>query len=129
MPTCQGSCLCGQVSYEVDLPFETYVNCHCSRCRKANGSAHAANATVLPAAFRWLRGEVVRFDLPEARSFAVAFCRHCGSQQPHATRSGSRVIVPTGTLDTDPGEHPTKHVFWSSRALWSGALADLPKVD
>lgn len=131
MDRCSGSCLCGRVAYEVDLPFEGFVNCHCSRCRKASGSAHAANALVLPSAFRWLRGaeEVARFDLPEARSFAVAFCRQCGSQLPHATRSGSRIIVPTGTLDADPGERPTRHVHWASRATWLDAAPDLPTAD
>jgi hypothetical protein len=50
------TCLSGAVSYEVHLPFDRFVNCHCSRCRKATGSAHAANAIVQPRAFRWTRG-------------------------------------------------------------------------
>jgi len=32
-----GSCLCGDVTYEVRLPFLRFVNCHCSRCRHASG--------------------------------------------------------------------------------------------
>ena len=82
MPTTvRGSCLCGAVEFVADAPFLKFVNCHCSRCRKATGSPHASNAVVLPAAFRWLRGEgnVVRYDLPTARSFATSFCRTCGS--------------------------------------------------
>lgn len=39
-----GSCLCGAVAFKVRLPFHEFVNCHCSRCRKASGSAYAANA-------------------------------------------------------------------------------------
>ena len=66
----RGGCLCGLVEFEADLPFSKFVRCHCSRCRKATGSAYAANAYVLPGAFRWLSGEaeVARFDLPTARS-------------------------------------------------------------
>lgn len=116
----RGSCLCGSVSYEVRLPFIHFVKCHCSRCRKATGSAYAANALVAPDAFRWTNGseEVVRYDLPEARSFATSFCRRCGSPLPHLTRSGREVILPAGSLDDDPGVKPSSDVFWGSRAPW-----------
>jgi hypothetical protein len=116
----RGSCLCGTVHYEVRLPFSGFVNCHCSRCRKATGSAYAANGVVAPDAFRWTRGEehVARYDLPEARSFATAFCRRCGSPLPHLTRSGREVILPAGSFDEDPGVTPSAHVFWESRATW-----------
>jgi hypothetical protein len=125
----RGSCLCGSVRYEVDPPHLRFVHCHCSRCRRATGSAFATNLVVAPERFRWTSGEhdIVRYDLPEARSFANAFCGMCGSTVPHATRSGRAVIVPTGTLDEDPGARPDRHVFWSSRAPWTSAADSLPR--
>ena len=126
----RGSCLCGGVGYEVDLPIGRFVNCHCSRCRKASGSAYSANAAVAPEAFRWTRGAdlLVRYDLPQAKSFANAFCRICGAALPHPTRSGREVIIPAGTLDDDPGTTPTADVHWSSRAAWFRTDA-LPRRD
>jgi hypothetical protein len=126
-----GSCLCGVVGYEARLPFTKFVNCHCSRCRKASGSSHAANAYVLPDAFRWTRGEsaVVRFDLTEARSFATSFCARCGSPLPHRTRSGREVIIPAGSLDDEPGSTPAMHVHWQSRAAWAAPTESLPTRD
>jgi len=126
-----GSCICGKAGYEVSPPFKVFVNCHCSRCRKATGSAYATNAVVEPGAFRWTRGEseLRRFDLPEARSFAICFCGHCGSPLPHATRSGREVIIPAGSLDRDPGVGPTRHTFWESRAPWLNSAGDLPISD
>lgn len=123
-----GSCLCGAIGYEVRVPFTRFVNCHCSRCRKASGSAHAANAIVPPDAFRWTRGDglAVRFDLPEARSFSSSFCPTCGSPVPRATRSGREVIVPCGGLDADPGEKPSVQAQWASRAPWTSDPGDLP---
>lgn len=123
-----GSCLCGKIAYEVRTPFSHFVHCHCSRCRKSSGGSHTSNAVVAPEAFRWTRGEaeVMRFDLPAASSFATAFCRHCGSQLPHATRSGRAIILPAGSLDADPREGPTRHAFWSSRAPWTKQPGDLP---
>jgi len=127
----RGNCLCGAVRYEIDTPAERFLYCHCSRCRKATGTAHAANIVVAPGAFRWLAGEemVARYDLPAARSFATSFCRQCGSPMPHLTRSGTRVIVPAGGLDDAIGQSPGVHAFWASRASWYEYPGDLPKTD
>ena len=127
----RGSCLCGAVAYEARLPLAKFVNCHCSRCRKATGSACSANAYVLPGAFRWTRGaEVVkRFDLPQARSFATSFCSRCGSPVPHATRSRREIIIPAGSLDNDPGVKPSAHLHWGSRAEWATSDSEIPKSD
>lgn len=114
------SCLCGAATYEMDLPAERLVNCHCSRCRKATGTAHASNLVVRKDAFRWIVGaeNVRRYDLPSARSFATCCCEKCGSPLPHHTRSGREVIVPAGSLDSDPQSTPELHICWSSRAAW-----------
>ncbi len=129
--TVKGSCLCGAVAFEVDTPFDRFVHCHCSRCRKATGTAHASNAIVKADALHWLRGEalVTRYDLPTARSFATAFCRQCGAPLPHLTRSGREAIIPAGSFDDPLDQGPEKHVHWSSRAGWYTPATELPTVD
>src|SRR5258708_38108072 len=52
-----GSCLCGGIAYEVDAPASAINYCNCSKCRKASGSAFAANVSVPRDAFRWVRGQ------------------------------------------------------------------------
>ena len=125
----RGGCLCGRVEFEVEPPFGKFVKCYCSRCRSATGSAFAANGYVQPQAFRWLVGEenVVRFDLPSARSFSTCFCRDCGAPLPHATRSGREMIIPAGSLREDPGVSPTLDTCWESRARWLSDAVDLPR--
>lgn len=127
-PVAQGSCLCGGVRYTIRGPFHVFRYCHCSRCRKATGSAHASNLFVAPDRFRWTAGEalVVRYDLPQARSFATCFCRLCGSPLPHATRSGEEIVVPAGSLDVDPGCRPEHSIFRDHGAAWYEDPASLP---
>jgi len=127
----RGSCLCGAVTFEIEGAYEHFLYCHCSRCRKATGTAHAANIVTEPARFRFTKGEenVSRFDLPAARSFSTAFCRKCGAPMPHRTRSGKRVIVPAGSLDDEPGGKPAAHAYWASRAQWFEIDPTLPRVD
>ena len=118
-----GSCLCGAVAFRVRGPFERFVLCHCSRCRKATASAHAANLFTAPDHLRWLRGAglVRRYQLPEARSFSKCFCTQCGSALPYLSRDGTHLIVPAGVLDEDPGAVPDRQIFWDARAPWLDA--------
>jgi hypothetical protein len=127
----RGNCLCGAVAYEFEPPFIRFTHCYCFRCRKASGAARSSNLAVAPSQFRWVSGSesVSRFDLPSARSFATAVCRNCGCPVPHATRSGREIIVPAGSLDTEPPHGPTYHDHWSSRAAWVSDDEHLPHVE
>jgi hypothetical protein len=82
-------------------------------------------------ALRWLRGEasVMRFDLPNARSFATAFCKICGSPMPHLTRSGREAIIHAGAFDEKLDATPDRHVHWTSRADWYAHGDALPVED
>ena len=126
-----GRCLCGTVTYEVASPFLRFAHCHCSRCRRATGSAHASNLYVDPSRFRWTSGEtaVKRYDLPSARSFATTFCTACGAPLPHHTRSGREVVVPAGSLDEEPALAPQAHIFFASRPGWSCANANVSRFN
>ena len=124
----KGSCLCGAVTYAITPPFTMFQYCHCSRCRKVTGSAHAANLFVAPEQFQWLQGEerVGRFEHPEAKYYATGFCTICGSNLPWAPKGGKIMVVPAGSLDEDPGIKPSQNLFWASRASWHVASNELP---
>jgi hypothetical protein len=116
----KGSCLCGSVTYEIDPPLALFQYCHCSRCRKVSGSAHAASLFVAPSQFRWLTGEadVARFEPTGAKYYASCFCTTCGSSLPGLVQGGRNVVVPAGTLDDDPELRPRGHIYWDSKAPW-----------
>jgi hypothetical protein len=126
-----GSCLCGAVKYRFHEPAYVFQYCHCSRCRKFTGSAHAANIIIKPENFEWLEGEdqVGRFEHPDAKHFATCFCRRCGSSLPWKAQSGASVVIPAGTLDDDPGIRPVQNIYWNSRAPWREAVESLPQYD
>lgn len=125
----KGSCLCGDVSYEVTPPFKFFQYCHCSRCRKVSGSAHASNLLIAPEQFQWISGEelVGRFEEKNAKYFASSFCKKCGSSMPWLAQGGKNRIVPAGTLDDDPGIRPQQSIFYASKACWYEQVSDLPQ--
>lgn len=127
----KGSCLCGSVRYEVEPPFRLFQYCHCSRCRKFTGSAHASNIFVAPEQFRWTSGEnlVGRFEQPGAKYFATCFCKQCGSSLPWLVQGGKNLVIPAGSLDDDPQITPKHSIHWASKACWYKESGELPKYD
>jgi hypothetical protein len=124
-----GSCLCGEVAFEMGTGGWNLMQCHCSRCRKARSTAHGTNLFVESARFRWLRGETTlrSYKVPEAQRFAHVFCAQCGSSMPRA--GGPMFVVPAGALDGDPGITSRKHIFCDSKAPWFTITDNWPQFE
>ncbi len=126
-----GSCLCGEVKFEVSGPFKAFQYCHCSRCQKVTGSAHASNIFVAPEQLTWLQGEenVGRFEVEDAKYFATCFCKKCGSSLPWLTQPKNNLIIPAGSLDDELDIKPEQSIYWGSKACWYLSPSELPVHD
>jgi hypothetical protein len=124
----KGSCLCGEVHYEIEGDFDHFFLCHCEYCRKDTGSAHASNLISMTGKLCWLKGEqrVKVFNLPGTRH-VKSFCSECGSALP--SFEGNILVVPVGSIDGDVNRRPDAHIFAASRADWDHDLDLLPKMD
>jgi len=69
-----GSCLCGQVRFEVTEPPVSASYCHCTRCQKRTGAAASPQARIVPGSLRITAGEdlVRAYEPPDG--FPKAFC-------------------------------------------------------
>ena len=125
----EGSCLCGKVAYEVTGAPVRAMHCHCTRCRLGRSAAHATNFFYKVDQFRWTRGQslATEYKVPDAKFHAVAFCSHCGSKVPRISAERGVVLVPGGSLDTDPGMKPTGHIFVADKAPWFDITDPLPQ--
>lgn len=124
-----GSCLCGEVKYEVQGEPLRFSHCHCSRCRKATGTGHASNLLLTPVTgITWIAGEelLAQYKVPEAERFYNCFCTKCGSPMPRVIPEIDAVLIPAGSLDTEPPIKPQHHIFWDSRASWTCGNNNLP---
>ena len=124
----QGSCLCRNVKYEIEGELGEFGFCHCTSCRKASGSAHAANAPVERGQFRLVSGEDTLREFESAPGKLRAFCSRCGSPiyaYLAATREVLRIRL--GTLDTPFTRTPKAHTWVSDKAPWEPIGADLPQ--
>ncbi len=125
----QGSCLCGEVAYELEAVLKHFYFCHCRQCRKLTGSAHAANILAQPAAVNWLRGEnkLRRYDAADGRSFTHVFCSQCGSGLPFMNVTQTTLFIPAGSLDTPSGIAVEKNIFWEEVPDWYEAGVSAPR--
>jgi hypothetical protein len=123
-----GSCLCGEVAYELRRPIRIY-NCHCWRCRRGRSAAHASNLFVSLEDFTVVHGSdsIAQYKVPEARFFTVAFCTRCGGGAPRISLERGVASIPAGTLDTDPGIRPEAHIYVGSKAPWFEIGDDIPQ--
>ncbi|PTN09570.1 GFA family protein [Mangrovibacterium marinum] len=125
-----GSCLCGAIRFEIEGDFHRFFLCHCNRCRKDTGSAHAANLFSSSASLKWLSGEpLVKIFHLQGTRHSKSFCIECGSALPHTADDGKMLVIPAGCLDTDIHIRPDSHIFVGSKANWDNELEKLRQFD
>ncbi|VAW75028.1 Gfa-like protein [hydrothermal vent metagenome] len=123
-----GGCLCGSIQYKINGDVMRFYHCHCSRCRKMTGTGHATNIMVKADTVEWLKSESLLgyYKVPKAERFYSQFCKQCGSPLPRRVPELGMVVIPAGSLDSDPGINPEARIFWDSRAEWSCEAGGLP---
>lgn len=60
-----------------------------------------------------------RYKIPEAERFTRQFCSECGSSVARLVPELNAVVIPAGSLDSEPPIKPQARIFWDSRADWS----------
>jgi hypothetical protein len=124
----QGSCLCGNVRYQITGEIGPISLCHCSRCGKANGSAFLAGARVVPSEFKFVAGEEGLGDFESSPGVHRIFCRNCGSPIISRRPGPPEVIrIRLGTLDSYLKTQPQSHIFFADRAEWFEFEDDVAK--
>lgn len=125
-----GHCLCGGVRFRIDAELAPIQLCHCAQCRRAQGSAFAANIPVPAAAFHLLAGEELLTAYASSPGKQRVFCSRCGS--PVYSRRDARpdvLRVRAGLLDEPLATRPGLHIHVASQAGWWTIADALPRHD
>ena len=126
----QGSCLCGEVKFEITGYVSPIQNCHAARCRKATGGSSTPEMLAHGNGFRWTRGEdLVRvFTAPLLKSpppYKRAFCKSCGSPLPVELEGTPYMILNSGILDQEDGSPALLYASSNAKACWHEILDEL----
>ncbi len=124
-----GSCLCGEVRFQLRPPTQVCVHCHCSICRRAHGAGFVTWVR-LPKAQLELVSDGERLLRYRSSEHAVrSFCARCGSSLFFETsHSPDTVDVVLANLDGPLDRDPQLHVFFDHRAEWIAVGDDLPRL-
>jgi len=126
----RGSCLCGDVAWEIDAELKQSHACHCTICRKLHGTAYGAYAVVVAEGFRFSRGGEHKQSYPSTATGHRWFCPRCGSVLPEPHTAAGRVGIPIGTLDdAGPELRMLAHIFVTSKLPWLDITDSLPRFE
>lgn len=122
-----GTCLCGDIQWELSGALTEMSHCYCTMCRKVHGTAFSTNAVVQRAAFRWLAGEQKIGHFESRAGSDWPFCGGCGATVPGLF--DDEVWLAVGPLEGDFKERPLFHIFVASAASWHEIRDALPRYD
>ncbi|WP_428086946.1 GFA family protein [Candidatus Thioglobus sp.] len=122
----QGECLCGKVKFQITQKITDIIMCHCSECRRVQGSAFATNGNVENQNFTFLSGKDNLTEFKESDSKSRFFCQSCGSPiMAKIKNSPNHTRIRLGTITTDINEAIERHIFTDSKANWDNICDDI----
>lgn len=123
--TVSGACLCGSVRFVVDGDLRGIVFCHCSQCRRVQGSFAAYTAAASRTielthrkSLRWFASSV------HARR---GFCSVCGSSLFWVPEDSSYWAISAGSIEPRFRLTALRHVFVADKAAYYEILDNLPQ--
>ena len=123
-----GSCLCGDIRFEVDTEGAGFGHCHCSMCRKAHGTGFVTWLDVMREAFRWTAGEERVARYRSSPAMTRTFCPTCGSPLfSNAAVVPGLQFVRAASLDNPAAVTPGMHIYCDSAQPWALPDDGLPR--
>ncbi len=123
-----GGCLCGEIRYECTCEPELMYYCHCTDCRKANGTAFHAGMYMKRAGFQLTSGTIRSFALTadSGRTIIRYFCGHCGAHIYSDKGMETEMIsLKAGSLDEPEIFQPDTEIWTMSKVKWATLPDDL----
>jgi hypothetical protein len=128
----EGSCHCGQISFNAEIDPGAVRICHCTDCQTLSGSAYRVNVPTPAPSFRLLSGtpKIYIKTAESGNKRAQAFCPNCGTQiyasDPHEPQS-YRLRV--GTLKQRAELRPVQQIWCRSSLPWTMDIQDIPRSE
>lgn len=125
----EGSCHCGQITFEAEAETSEFGICHCSECQTLTGTAFNTALAVSAAKFVLLSGKpstYVKTAEQSGRKVLRAFCGNCGSPvYRHSLLDPSILRIGVGSIKQRKTLTPVRQIWKCSALPWVDAIADL----
>ncbi len=115
-----GSCHCGELTYQADLDPQRVGICHCTDCQTLSGSAYRTIAVVPAAAFEITKGTVQTYvkRAESGNKRILASCPTCGANIYASEFSDTPAVynLRVGTI-AQRNDLPPRFECWTASAL------------
>ena len=123
-----GRCLCGAVSFEIDAPIKSVVNCHCESCRRQCSAPMTTYIGVQDGDWKWTGATPKTYN--SSPGVERTFCDNCGSPIFFRSQNMSGVMhFYVASLDEPEKFEPKLHVSIEEKLPWLNIGDDLPKKE
>ena len=120
-----GSCLCGDISFEVQGTPLGASMCHCSQCRKQSGGVWSS--AFVPEDDLKISGDVTWFEASDTAKRGL--CPRCGSFLFWKAHDEDTISFALGAIDGDTGLTLEKHIFVSDKGDYYDIADGVPQKD
>lgn len=127
--TWPGGCLCGAITFHVELPVTACVHCHCTMCQRSNGAGHVTWIALPSDQFSIDDGEDLLVRYASSEHGSRSFCKKCGSALLcQIDERPNEVDIPLANLSPGSGIKPQAHIYVDDRARWTVIDDGLPRL-
>lgn len=123
----KGSCLCGELKYQVTGPLNVVMNCHCKFCRKAHSAPYITASLVPQNAVEITAGSelIAEYDFGDGRK--RCYCSDCGTRVLNRIPRAGLIAIMVATLDDHADVVPGFHINVESKLEYLKIDDDLPQ--
>ena len=121
----RGSCLCGQIVFDVTGFSDEVAACHCTMCRKFHGAAFGTLVEVQ--GLRWLSGKALLKDYAGDNGTVRKFCNHCGTSLAFLARGlgDDQLELAISMFDDEIPIKIDVHIYTDYKANWFDPPGDI----
>ena len=128
-PPMTGTCLCGTVAFEFQLPALFAGHCHCTMCQRAHGAGFVTWVGVREDGFQITAGEGDVVHYQSSDHTTRSFCGRCGSSMLCNNDTHDNIIdITVANLHRDIDRQIKAHVYYDCRAGWLTINDELRKL-
>lgn len=127
-----GSCLCGQVTYELNGEPLVIHACHCVECQKISSSAYGVNLWIEGKDLK-VTGELSKYTTTggSGKPHDSHFCGQCGSAiySVYHAAPPQFCFLRSGSLDDSSWVNPDVHIFLKDKQSGVNINDETPQFD
>ncbi|MBB4376750.1 Uncharacterized conserved protein [Bradyrhizobium sp. Rc3b] len=116
-----GQCLCGKVTFEIDIPARWAWHDHSASSRRAHGAAYATYVGSWKKRFRITSGKtaLTRYEDKSTRT-TRSFCSQCGTPIAYERPRGPHMVnIPRALFRERTGRQPLYHIAIEELQDWA----------